>query len=137
MSNPLYLPELRDMLAERNDAGLREALKRIPEIREEFWRNLRVPGSAASFNQSLEKAGRVADFLEFAELMCRDALERTESCGGHFREEYQTAEGEATRDDEHFAHVAAWEYSGADSDPVRRIEPLAFENVDLAVRSYK
>ncbi len=121
----------------RNDAGLREALKRIPEIREEFWRNLRVPGSAASFNQSLEKAGRVADFLEFAELMCRDALERTESCGGHFREEYQTAEGEATRDDEHFAHVAAWEYSGADSDPVRRIEPLAFENVDLAVRSYK
>ena len=121
----------------RNDAGLREALERIPEIRAEFWRDVRVLGSAASFNQALEKAGRVADFLEFSELMCRDALERTESCGGHFREEYQTAEGEATRDDEHFAHVAAWEYSGADSDPVRHIEPLAFENVDLAVRSYK
>ena len=121
----------------RNDAGLREALERIPEIRAEFWRDVRVLGSAASFNQALEKAGRVADFLEFSELMCRDALERTESCGGHFREEYQTAEGEATRDDEHFAHVAAWEYSGADSDPVRHVEPLAFENVDLAVRSYK
>ena len=121
----------------RNDAGLREALERIPEIRAEFWRDVRVSGSAASFNQSLEKAGRVADFLEFAELMCRDALERTESCGGHFREEYQTAEGEATRDDEHFSHVAAWEYTGVDSDPIRHIEPLAFENVDLAVRSYK
>ncbi len=121
----------------RNDAGLREALERIPEIRAEFWRDVRVLGSAASFNQALEKAGRVADFLEFSELMCRDALERTESCGGHFREEYQTAEGEATRDDEHFAHVAAWEYSGADSSPIRHIEPLAFENVDLAVRSYK
>ena len=121
----------------RNDAGLREALERIPEIRAEFWRDVRVLGSAASFNQALEKAGRVADFLEFSELMCRDALERTESCGGHFREEYQTAEGEATRDDEHFAHVAAWEYTGADSSPVRHIEPLAFENVDLAVRSYK
>jgi succinate dehydrogenase / fumarate reductase flavoprotein subunit len=121
----------------RNDAGLRDALKRIPGIRAEFWRDVRVLGSGASFNQSLEKAGRVADFLEFAELMCRDALERTESCGGHFREEYQTAQGEATRDDEHFSHVAAWEYTGGDSDPIRHIEPLAFENVDLAVRSYK
>jgi len=121
----------------RNDSGLREALERIPEIRAEFWRDVRVLGSAASFNQALEKAGRVADFLEFAELMCRDALERTESCGGHFREEYQTAEGEATRDDEHFSHVAAWEYTGEDSDPIRHTESLAFENVDLAVRSYK
>ena len=121
----------------RTEAGLLEALERIPEIRAEFWRDVRVLGSKASFNQSLEQAGRVADFLEFAELMCRDALERAESCGGHFREEFQTADGEATRDDEHFAHVAAWEYTGADSPPIRHIEPLTFENVDLAVRSYQ
>jgi succinate dehydrogenase / fumarate reductase flavoprotein subunit len=121
----------------RTEAGLLEALERIPEIRAEFWRDVRVLGSKASFNQSLEQAGRVADFLEFAELMCRDALERAESCGGHFREEFQTADGEALRDDEHFAHVAAWEYTGADSAPIRHIEPLTFENVDLAVRSYQ
>jgi succinate dehydrogenase / fumarate reductase flavoprotein subunit len=121
----------------RTAEGLREALERIPEIRAEFWRDVRVLGSAASFNQSLEKAGRVADFMEFAELMCRDALERAESCGAHFREEFQTADGEALRDDEHFAHVAAWEYTGADSAPIRHIEPLTFENVDLAVRSYQ
>lgn len=121
----------------RTEAGLLEALERIPEIRAEFWRDVRVLGSAATFNQSLEKAGRVADFMEFAELMCRDALERAESSGAHFREEFQTADGEAMRDDEHFAHVAAWEYTGADSAPIRHIEPLTFENVDLAVRSYK
>lgn len=121
----------------RTEAGLLEALERIPEIRAEFWRDVRVLGSAATFNQSLEKAGRVADFMEFAELMCRDALERAESSGAHFREEFQTADGEAVRDDEHFAHVAAWEYTGADSAPIRHIEPLTFENVDLAVRSYK
>jgi len=121
----------------RTAAGLGDALERIPEIRAEFWRDVRVLGSTATFNQSLEKAGRVADFMEFAELMCRDALERAESCGGHFREEFQTADGEATRDDEHFAHVAAWEYTGTDSPPIRHIEPLTFENVDLAVRSYK
>jgi succinate dehydrogenase / fumarate reductase flavoprotein subunit len=121
----------------RNEQGLQEALQRIPEIRAEFWRDVRVLGSADTFNQSLEKAGRVADFLEFAELMCRDALIRRESCGGHFREEFQTAEGEAVRNDAEFAHVAAWEYRGDDAEPVRHVEPLSFENVHLAVRSYK
>jgi len=121
----------------RNEAGLEEALERIPEIRAEFWRDVRVLGSAETLNQSLEKAGRVADFLEFAELMCRDALVRRESCGGHFREEFQTAEGEAVRNDDEFAHVAAWEYTGDESAPVRHVEPLSFENVHLAVRSYK
>ena len=100
----------------RNDAGLEKALGRIPELREEFWKNVNVPGSGEELNQALEKAGRVADFLEFAELMCRDALQREESCGGHFREEYQTPDGEALRDDEHFAYVAAWEYRGRGPD---------------------
>jgi len=95
-----------------------------------------VLGSEASFNQSLEKAGRVADFLEFGELLCRDALERRESCGGHFREEWQQ-DGEAKRDDEHFRHVAVWEHGGDGKPPVRHQEPLEFENVHLAVRSYK
>jgi succinate dehydrogenase / fumarate reductase, flavoprotein subunit len=121
----------------RDREGLEYALRRIPELREEFWRNVKVPGAAATLNQSLEKAGRVADFLEFAELMVRDALVREESCGGHFRTEYQTPDGEAQRDDERFAHVAVWEYKGDNVEPVRHIEPLTFENVKLATRSYK
>jgi len=121
----------------RNAAGLQEALARIPELREEFWRNVNVPGSDAELNQALEKAGRVADFLELGELMCRDALDREESCGGHFREEYQTHDGEARRDDERFAYVAAWEYTGDLQAPRLHKEPLAFEYVHLAQRSYK
>ena len=121
----------------RNEAGLKKALGLIPQIREEFWTNVRIPGSGAEVNQSLELAGRVADFLEIGELMCLDALERRESCGGHFREEWQTEEGEAMRDDENFAHVAAWEYKGDGNAPTRHVEPLKFENVHLATRSYK
>ncbi len=121
----------------RNRAGLEKALGRIPELREEFWKNVRVPGSGESLNQELEKAGRVADFLEFAELMCRDALHREESCGGHFREEYQTEEGEALRNDAEFSYVAAWEFGGPDGEPALRREPLEFEHVELAARSYK
>jgi succinate dehydrogenase / fumarate reductase, flavoprotein subunit len=121
----------------RNAAGLQEALARIPELREEFWRNVNVPGSDAELNQALEKAGRVADFLELGELMCRDALHREESCGGHFREEYQTEDGEARRDDERFAYVAAWEYTGDLQSPRVHQEPLTFEYVHLAQRSYK
>jgi succinate dehydrogenase / fumarate reductase flavoprotein subunit len=121
----------------RNASGLREALGRIPVLREEFWRNVNVPGSDAELNQALERAGRVADFLELAELMCRDALHREESCGGHFREEFQTEDGEALRDDEHFAYVGAWEYAGRDADPRLHKEPLTFEYVHLAQRSYK
>ena len=121
----------------RNAAGLQRALARIPEIREEFWRNVNVPGSDAELNQALEKAGRVSDFLEFAELMCTDALHRDESCGGHFREEHQTPDGEALRDDARFAYVAAWEYCGAGNAPTLRKEPLVFENVPLSQRSYK
>ncbi len=121
----------------RNKAGLETALKKIPELREEFWKNLTIPGSGAELNQSLEHAGRVADFLELGELMCRDALEREESCGGHFREEYQTEDGEALRNDEKFCHVAVWESNGEGKAPTRHIEPLEFENVHLAQRSYK
>ncbi len=121
----------------RNEAGLKEALKKIPEIRAEFWSNVNVLGENEELNQSLEKAGRVADFLEFGELMCQDALHRKESCGGHFREEYQTSEGEAKRDDEHFTYVGAWEYSGNLAAPVLHKEALDFENVHLAQRSYK
>jgi succinate dehydrogenase / fumarate reductase flavoprotein subunit len=121
----------------RSDASLRDALDRIPEIREEFWQNLRVPGSEATINQSLEKAGRVADFLEFAELLTLDAWVRRESCGGHFRVESQTEEGEAQRDDEHFSHVSAWEYTGDLARPRLHKEPLEFEVVHLATRSYK
>jgi succinate dehydrogenase / fumarate reductase flavoprotein subunit len=109
----------------------------IPKLREEFWRDVNVPGSDAELNQALEKAGRVADFFELAELMCKDALHRTESCGGHFREESQTPDGEALRDDEHFAYVAAWEYAGDDREPILNKEPLVFENVKLSQRSYK
>ena len=120
----------------RTKEGLQEALKRIPELRAEFWRNVRVLGNGESLNQSLERAGRVADFFDFAELMCRDALHREESCGGHFRTEHQEA-GEAKRDDDHFAYVAAWSYAGEGKDPVLTREPLVFENVKLATRSYK
>jgi succinate dehydrogenase / fumarate reductase flavoprotein subunit len=120
----------------RTEAGLKKALELIPKLREEFHKNLNVLGSAEEMNQSLEKAGRLADFLELAELMCRDALERRESCGGHFREEFQD-EGEAKRDDANFAHVAAWEYTGDDKAPKRNIEPLNFEYVHLQTRSYK
>jgi succinate dehydrogenase / fumarate reductase flavoprotein subunit len=121
----------------RNDAGLREALKRIPLLREEFWENVNVLGESEDLNQSLEKAGRVADFLEFAELLCYDALNRRESCGGHFREEFQTADGEAKRNDEEFAYVSAWEYVGENSPPQLHKESLEFETVHLATRSYK
>jgi succinate dehydrogenase / fumarate reductase flavoprotein subunit len=120
----------------RNDGGLREALKRIPALREEFWENVNVLGAGEELNQSLEKAGRVADFLEFGELLCYDALNRRESCGGHFREEFQTADGEAKRNDEEFAFVSAWEYVG-DGPPQLHKEPLEFEAVHLATRSYK
>jgi succinate dehydrogenase / fumarate reductase flavoprotein subunit len=121
----------------RSRKGLEEALRRIPALREEFWKNVAVVGQNEEFNTALEKAGRVADFLEFGELMCLDALEREESCGGHFREEYQTPEGEARRDDEKFAHVAAWEYAGLGKKPIRNVEPLTFEYVHPAQRSYK
>jgi succinate dehydrogenase / fumarate reductase, flavoprotein subunit len=122
---------------ERSDEGLRKALDRIPELRREFWSNVKVPGSAATLNQSLEKAGRVADFLELGELMCLDALHRTESCGGHFRAESQTEEGEARRDDENFSYVAAWEYTGQGQAPVLHKEDLVFEYVTPSQRSYK
>jgi succinate dehydrogenase / fumarate reductase flavoprotein subunit len=121
----------------RSEEGLKTALQKIPALREEYWRNVRVLGENASLNQSLEKAGRVADFIELAELMCLDALERRESCGGHFRLEYQTPEGEALRDDEHFRHVAAWEYTGEGQAPRRNQEPLEFEHVHPSQRSYK
>lgn len=121
----------------RNESGLKEALQRIPVIREEFWRNLTVRGSHGELNQELEKAGRVADFLEFAELMVTDALHRKESCGGHFREEYQTPEGEALRDDANFSFVAAWEFTGVGKAPNLHKEELKFEEVHMAQRSYK
>jgi succinate dehydrogenase / fumarate reductase flavoprotein subunit len=121
----------------RNDAGLRTALQKIPALREEFWQNLNVLGEAEGLNQTLEKAGRVADFLELGELMCLDALERRESCGGHFREEYQTPDGEARRDDEAFQHVAVWEYKGSGQRPARHEEALQFDYVHPSQRSYK
>src|SRR5690242_4638127 len=121
----------------RSQQSLEKALTDIPALREEFYADVKVPGSAATLNQSLEKAGRVADFLEFAELLCLDALTREESCGGHLRVEHQTEEGEALRDDEHFSHVAAWEFEGVGSAPTLHKEPLEFEYVHLAQRSYK
>ena len=120
---------------ERNEAGLRKALDRIPELRAEFWRRVKVTGTGEQLNQELEKAGRVADFLELAELMCVDALHRTESCGGHFRSESQTPDGEALRDDQAFSYVAAWEYTGG--EPVLHKEELNFEHVRPSTRSYK
>jgi len=121
----------------RNEQGLKTALEKIPALREQFWKDVRVLGDGDEINQSLERAGRVADFLELGELICLDALERRESAGGHFREEYQTEEGEALRDDEHFCHVAAWEYTGEGNRPNRLVEPLNFEYVHLQTRSYK
>ncbi|MBT5846562.1 MAG: fumarate reductase/succinate dehydrogenase flavoprotein subunit [Verrucomicrobiales bacterium] len=121
----------------RSKAGLEAAIKKIPELRAEFWDNLNVPGENGSLNQSLEQAGRVADFLEFGELMCRDALQREESCGGHFREEHQTPEGEAKRDDENFSFVGAWEYKGENQTPELHKENLVYEEVEMTQRSYK
>lgn len=121
----------------RNEKGLRHALSKIPEIREEFWKNAVIPGANGEFNQALEKAGRVADSLELAELLCIDALNRAESCGCHLREESQTPDGEAMRNDEQYAYVAAWEYQGAEKSPALSKEPLTFENVHLTQRSYK
>ncbi len=121
----------------RNEAGLKKAITKIAALREEFWEDVKVPGSGDDFNQSLELAGRVADFLELGQLMALDALDRNESCGAHYREEYQTEDGEAKRDDEHYAYVAAWEYAGDDSQPLLNKEPLVFENVKLTQRSYK
>ena len=121
----------------RTAEGLKHALAKIPEIRERFWSDVRVLGSGEDLNQSLERAGRVADFLELAELICIDALERNESCGGHFREEYQTPEGEAARDDEHYSYAAAWEFRGVGNPPALHTEPLTFEYVHPAQRSYK
>jgi len=121
----------------RTREGLETALREIPKLREEFWATVKIPGSADTLNQSLEVAGRVADFLELGELMCRDALSREESCGCHFREEYQHPDGECKRDDERFAHVAAWEYQGADKEPARNVEPLTYEVVKMSMRNYK
>ena len=121
----------------RNAKGLTEAIAEIKEIREEFWKEVKVPGSADSMNPELEKAGRVADFLELGELFARDALLREESCGGHYREEFSTEEGEAMRDDEHFTHVSAWEFKGEPADAVLHKESLNYENIELKTRSYK
>jgi succinate dehydrogenase / fumarate reductase flavoprotein subunit len=121
----------------RNESGLRKALDRIPELRDEFWRTVLVPGQNEELNQNLERAGRVADFFELAELMCIDALHRNESCGGHFREEYQTDDNEAKRDDDHYAYAAAWEFTGVGQPPALHREPLTFDYVHPAQRSYK
>jgi succinate dehydrogenase / fumarate reductase flavoprotein subunit len=121
----------------RNDAGLNKALGLVQDLRAEFWENLLVPGTDKDYNKSLEKAGRLSDSLEFAELMISDALDRTESCGGHFREESQTEEGEAQRNDQNFSHVSVWEYDGYGKRPKFHKEPLEFENVKLSQRSYK
>jgi succinate dehydrogenase / fumarate reductase flavoprotein subunit len=121
----------------RTEASLTKALRLIPALREEFWKNVKVTGQNEDFNQALEQAGRVADYLEFSELLCADALHRKESCGGHFREEYQTEEGEAQRDDANFAYVAAWEHKGVGRPAELHKEPLVFENVHLQQRSYK
>ena len=121
----------------RTKEGLQEGIKQIQELRAEFWKNVRIPGSANELNVELEKANRVADFLELGELIARDALHREESCGGHFREEYQTEEGEALRQDDKFAYVGAWEYKGKDVEPELHKEELKFEFVELKQRNYK
>ena len=121
----------------RNEKGLSDAIEKIRALKAEFWSDVRVTGEGNELNQELEKAGRVADFFELAELMCRDALQRTESCGGHFREESQTEEGEALRDDENFTNVTVWEYTGEDSEPTAHVEDLVFETVQPTQRSYK
>ena len=120
----------------RNAEGLKKAIEEIKVLRTEFWKDVRVPGTSDEFNPELEKAGRVADFLELGELMCMDALNRNESCGGHFREEFQTVEGEAKRDDENYAYVAAWEFKDLSNWELQR-EDLIFENIKIAQRSYK
>jgi succinate dehydrogenase / fumarate reductase flavoprotein subunit len=121
----------------RDEKGLKELLQQIPALREEFWKDVKVVGQNEELNQTLEHAGRVADFLEFAELLALDALQRRESCGGHFRTEFQTPDGEAKRDDEHFAYVAAWEYAGPGQPPVLNKEPLLYDEVHMSTRSYK
>jgi succinate dehydrogenase flavoprotein subunit len=121
----------------RNEEGLLKARSMVNELKHEFWQDVSIPGTGMDLNQSLENAGRVADFLEFAELMIADALARKESCGCHFNTAFQTEENEAKRDDENFCHVAAWEYDGDDRSPVFHKEPLEFENVELTQRSYK
>jgi len=121
----------------RSEQSLKEALREIPALREEFWQNVKVTGSGAELNQQLENAGRVADFLEFGELLARDALHRNESCGGHFRVEHQMPDGEARRDDENFCYAAAWEFKGVGNEPELHKEQLVFENIHLAIRSYK
>ena len=121
----------------RNKEGLNQVIQRIPELREEFWKDVNVPGDPASWNKNLEYAGRLIDFFELGELMAIDALHRKESCGGHFREEYQTEESEALRNDEEYSHVAAWEYAGDEKEPILHKEPLAFEYVKPSQRSYK
>jgi succinate dehydrogenase / fumarate reductase flavoprotein subunit len=121
----------------RNKEGLEKALQEIAKLRADFWANVNVPGSGETLNQALERAGRVADFIELGELMCRDALTREESCGGHFREEYQYPDGECKRDDEQFGHVAAWEFQGEGKTPLRNVEPLNYEFTKMSVRSYK
>jgi succinate dehydrogenase / fumarate reductase flavoprotein subunit len=121
----------------RNETGLKQAIEEIRSLREEFWKDVKVPGSTSDYNLSLQKAGRLADYLEFAEVMALDALERDESCGCHLREEHQTEENEAKRDDENYCHVAAWEYDGYGNTPKFHKEPLNFENVELTQRSYK
>ncbi|MGZ3708845.1 MAG: fumarate reductase/succinate dehydrogenase flavoprotein subunit, partial [Bdellovibrionota bacterium] len=122
---------------ERNEKGLKEAITKIRALRGEFWKNLKLTGSGEDLNKNLEFAGRVADYFELGELMARDALERSESCGGHFRSESATPDGEAQRKDDQFCHVAAWEYTGEGKEPVLHKEKLEFENVHLAQRSYK
>ena len=121
----------------RNEQGLKRALAEIPRLRDEFWQNLSVPGEANNLNKNLEYASRVADYLEFAEVLALDALQRTESCGGHFREESQTPEGEALRDDATYAYAAAWEFKGVGTKPELHKEPLNFEYVKPSQRSYK
>jgi succinate dehydrogenase / fumarate reductase flavoprotein subunit len=121
----------------RNEAGLKKVLAEVPKLRERFWDEVSVPGTGDQFSQVLEHAGRVADFLEFAELLAKDALDRKESCGGHFREESQTADNEALRNDDKYSYVAAWEFAGVGKAPVLHKEPLEFENVHLTQRSYK
>jgi len=121
----------------RNKAGLESAIGQIQDLREQFWTDVRVLGAPETLNQSLEKAGRVADFMEFAELLATDALNREESCGGHFREEHQTSEGEAQRNDDDYSYAAAWEFHGVGEDPTLHKEPLTFENVPPTTRSYK
>ena len=121
----------------RNEEGLKKAIEMIKEIREEFWKDVRIPGELDNLNPELEKAGRVADFFDIGELMARDALDRNESCGGHFRQESATEEGEAKRNDEKFTYVSCWEYKGGGTEPELHKEDLVFENVKLTQRSYK